>query len=322
MSRLIADISMWATVLLTRSSRLQEFILNGACIQDGAAVTLVDILGAKLTTLKISLDCQGLHVLKMLPTMVALRSLSLVITTEWESDTARLSLTDIAPLIMPNLTSLAWKWWDIHSSVQGLQYLAACRFDSSCRFVICFREVSALQMAMLNPLFLSHHSHYVSLMNPVSSSTALFAQSRSVCFNSLLPPSNLFQTAVLPPFLSFVLYRPAQVDELWPILDVLVKATVAHNTFVYICAAVRWSKHTKATAFLWERDPDFPLHEKDLIMTMRLIQYSRILARKGVTLADSRMQTYEGHVLDSNVLTEDMLMKPIDLEQLLQMDIM
>jgi hypothetical protein len=309
------DILLWCTVLLTHSDQLREFTLRGISVQDSVAMVLVGTLGDQLTTLKIDLDSQGLRILRILPCMTRLRSLLLTITAEWENDDARLNLRGIPPLIMPNLTLFSWVWWDTHTRVEGLQYLADCRFKPDCKLGISFQEITADEMSILNPLLLAHHSKYVSLSDPVPSNSTVLMNSRSVRFKEYLPPINLLDTADLPAFISFEVYTPSQVDDLWALLDVLVKSTHTYNTFIYIWAAVCWSNSFKTNVFIWERAPDFAMHEKDLAMGMRLIQYSRILTPKGITLGDGLMRTCEYGIKVSDVSQDDVYMRKLDLQR-------
>jgi hypothetical protein len=204
---------------------------------------------------------------------------------------------DVPLLHMPNITEFRWNWRDkdTRPSESDIQYLANCRFHSSCQLYLEFDHdfvgLFATETEALNSLFLHHHSKRIELCRVlVSATSSVLMQAEQVNFQVGLPHPGLFEADHLPSVVTFFMLEAEEVIDLWPVLDTLLRSDHKHSMHIQIDVKGLSLDHPDyhgAGHIIWERPPEENIDEDIIIITYRLMQYARELEEKGIILVDS-----------------------------------
>jgi hypothetical protein len=197
---------------------------------------------------------------------------------------------------MPNVTEFRWNWRDKETrpSASDLQYLAACRFHPACDFYLEFDHdyigLSSEKAEALNPLFLNHRGGCIELCRVrVSPTSTVLLQAEKVTFQVGLPPPELFESHQLPELIVFFMLNAEEAEDLWPILDTLLRSEHEHSMYMQMeihGQPIGGPHHPDRGNILWERSPEERVDESIMAVTYRLMQYARELAKKGIVIFD------------------------------------
>lgn len=294
------DLSDSLVVLFTRA-RLEHFVGGlGTFIREGTIACLLYQSKDTLSSLKIGVDSRNIRILHILPHMAQLSRLELHFSLFDKMDFLP-DMAQVPPLVMPHVFHLGWRWdmddYLIDQERRGvdkvMQYLASCQFGLACEFALEFYNTLPRHLEMLNPLFCRHHSSNVILHLhntyeiPVTSD--IFKHSQAVHLMNCKPPSQIFAAERLPEDISL---RPPsdgdwEPEELYDMFEALVQSKYSHKTRIQLHACT-----TDDAPFRWDwapQDPEITDEYRD--MCMKLVQYARVLAPKGIRIADTNMKT-------------------------------
>jgi hypothetical protein len=213
--------------------------------------------------------------------------------------------TGISPLMLPNVALFEWDWISIslvstHPHQDDLvrrahRYLGTCQFNDSCNFNIIMYGKETDYVVELDPLFVKHCSALIRIEGDINfpPNSAIFRQAREVHFDDCLPPPQVFDTPRLPDRIVLNLENEYiwEPEKLYDVLDVLVESKHLHKTCLQICALLE--PVSGKIEFQWDWAPrDMRMGPEYIEMCMRLAQYARLLAPKGITIADKNMKTW------------------------------
>jgi hypothetical protein len=285
----------WMTVVLHRS-RLRTFSLTGIELPETPISALQELHGNTLMRLKLEVNEHTVQTVKVISMLPSLQSLDISFNSPSPSE---VHFKDIPPLCMPSVEYLRWEWRILRerSSINrnaGLHYLAQCRFSHTCKFNIYSNGSDPNEAAILNPLFLSHHSRLVAIRSQVPATSSILQYSAIVHFKDCepTPHPNLFDTADLPPTIVFSYWLgykgDRKIDNTWNILNILTKSNHTYNTALVF--KITWPG--SLSSFKWASilEP-IPLSQDESEVIVKMLQYTKVLAPKGITICDATGST-------------------------------